>query len=111
MFTEGFWKENKWAALILFSLAFILYGYSITFDQYVLDDKIVISENNFVKSGTKGIKDILGNDTFTGYLGQQKDLVVGKGSKSHHNNMAKMMRRNREGGGWFVPGFSASCRL
>ena len=77
MFTPGFWKENKWAALVLFSLAFLLYGYSITFGEYVLDDKIVISENKFVQEGAKGIKDILANDTFTGFLGEQQDLVVG----------------------------------
>lgn len=72
----NFWKINWKQALVLALLAFILYGNSIGFD-YVLDDKIVLSENNFVKKGTKGIGDIFSTESFTGYLGSQQDLVVG----------------------------------
>lgn len=73
---SSFWKNYKVAAFILFVFPFILYGYSITFG-YVLDDELVLSENAFVKKGFAGIKDILANDSFTGYLGTQQDLVAG----------------------------------
>ncbi len=43
----------------------------------MLDDKIVLSENKFVKKGTKGLNDIFGTESFTGFLGTQKNLVVG----------------------------------
>ncbi len=62
--------------LILLVLPFLLYGASISY-EYVLDDKIVLSENSFVKQGVSGIKDIFTKESFTGYLGEQKDLVVG----------------------------------
>jgi protein O-mannosyl-transferase len=62
---------------LLFAIPFLLYGYSITFTEYVLDDKIVLSENKFVKVGLSGIIDILSNETFTGYFGEQKILVEG----------------------------------
>ena len=72
----GFWRENMIPLLILFVIPFLLYGYSISFD-YVLDDKIVLSENNFVRKGLSGIKDIFTTESFTGYLGEQQDLVMG----------------------------------
>ena len=49
---------------------------SITYD-FVLDDQIVITSNDFTKKGVKGIADIFANDSFTGYFGEQKDLVAG----------------------------------
>ena len=67
-----YWKES----LIILLAALGLYAYSIQF-EYVLDDKIVISENNFVKKGYSGIKEILTTESFAGYFGSQKDLVVG----------------------------------
>lgn len=62
--------------ILLFIIPFILYGTSITY-EYVLDDKIVLSENTFVKQGLDGIGDIFTTESFTGYLGSQQDLVVG----------------------------------
>lgn len=62
--------------LLLFVLAFALYNASIGFG-YVLDDEIVLSENQFVKKGCAGIKDIFTTDSFTGYLGEQQDLLQG----------------------------------
>ena len=46
-----YWKES----LIILLAALGLYAYSIQF-EYVLDDKIVISENNFVKKATVVLK-------------------------------------------------------
>ncbi|MEI7898554.1 MAG: hypothetical protein WCJ26_16075 [bacterium] len=61
---------------ILFFLAFLLYGNTLTFD-YVLDDEIVIRKNEFTKQGFAGIPDIFRYDSFTGFFGQEKNLVSG----------------------------------
>jgi len=73
---DGFWKNYRLAALILFILPFLLYGYSITFG-YVLDDEVVLSENKFVKKGIAGIWNILSTESFTGYWGDQMSMVEG----------------------------------
>ncbi len=73
-------QEKKWLKwiphLLLFLIPFVLYYQSTSFG-YVLDDIIVLSENNFVKQGIDGIDDIFTTESFTGFLGSQKDLVVG----------------------------------
>lgn len=74
--TVSFWRQHWREALILFLLPFVLYSASIQYG-YVLDDKLIISENNFVKKGFEGVWDIFSTESFTGYLGQQQDLVVG----------------------------------
>ena len=53
-----------------------LYHESLEFG-YVLDDIIVYTENSFVQKGFSGIWDILSKESFTGYFGEQKDLVAG----------------------------------
>jgi len=73
---KGFWVEHRYAALILFSVPFLLYGYSLTFD-YVLDDKMVLSENSFTQRGFSGIWDILSHDSFQGYIDSRKGLLIG----------------------------------
>ena len=69
-------KAPKWLPLLFIGLAFILYYQCIPY-SYVLDDKIVFSENNFTKNGFAGIKDIMTKETFQGYFGEQKNLVEG----------------------------------
>ena len=71
-----FWKKNLIPGLILLLVPFLLYAATYNYG-YVLDDKIVLSENNFVKKGIDGIGDIFTNEVFTGYLGEQQDLVAG----------------------------------
>jgi len=61
---------------ILFGFALILYGNSL-FNQYALDDRLMITENAFTKKGFSGIKDILTTDSFVGFFGKQKNLVAG----------------------------------
>ncbi|MFZ1423600.1 MAG: hypothetical protein WAS55_07230 [Saprospiraceae bacterium] len=68
--------RELFAYFSLFILSFGLYFESIHFG-YVLDDVIVLSENSFVQKGIKGIWNILSNESFTGYFGEQKDLVTG----------------------------------
>ena len=72
----NFWRAQWLPTLLLFVLPFVLYQASLKFG-YVLDDKIVLSENQFVKKGVGGIADIFSTESFTGFLGQQQDLVAG----------------------------------
>ncbi|MEL6922837.1 MAG: glycosyltransferase family 39 protein [Bacteroidota bacterium] len=72
----GFWNQHWLPALVLFLSGVVLYISSVGFD-YVLDDKMVISENNFVMKGIAGIRDILSTDGFQGYFGEQRNLIVG----------------------------------
>ncbi|NQY66205.1 MAG: glycosyltransferase family 39 protein [Flavobacteriales bacterium] len=61
---------------ILFILGCLLYVNTVSFD-YTLDDKIVITHNQFTKQGFAGISDILSTDLFVGFYGKKKDLVAG----------------------------------
>ena len=61
---------------ICLASCFILYFQSLSFG-YVLDDTIVFTENNYVKRGLAGYGDILSHDSFSGYFGEQKNLVQG----------------------------------
>ena len=62
--------------IVILATCFILYGNTLTHD-YALDDAIVITKNEFTKQGIKGIPDILQNDSFTGFFGEEKNLVTG----------------------------------
>ena len=65
-----------WAYLIIFILAFGLYGNTFK-NKYALDDAIVITQNEFTRQGLKGIKDIFSHESFTGFFGKKKNLVAG----------------------------------
>ena len=75
-FPTGFWNDKLLPATILFLLSIGLYVYSAGFD-FVLDDGIVVAENTVVKKGFKGIPELLSQESFSGYFGEQKDLLVG----------------------------------
>ena len=62
--------------LLLLALAGILYVNTLSND-YALDDKIVISNNQFTQQGFGGIIDHLTNESFVGFFGTQKELVAG----------------------------------
>ncbi|MBP7273527.1 MAG: hypothetical protein KA974_06780 [Saprospiraceae bacterium] len=72
----NFWKKNWLPSIIICVVGFLLYAYTINFG-YILDDKLVITENKFTKKGISGIKDIFTTESFTGYFGEQKNLVEG----------------------------------
>lgn len=74
--STSFWSKNWLPALVLLLLSMGIYVASIGF-EYVLDDKIVVSENNYVQEGWSGIGKILSADTFKGYLGKDLDLLPG----------------------------------
>jgi len=69
-------KENLLPILLLTFLCFLIYGRTISYD-YVLDDTLVITDNNYTKKGFAGIYDIFSSDSFKGYFGEQKNLVQG----------------------------------
>jgi len=69
-------KSFYYVAAIFTLLGFGLYFQSIPY-EFVLDDRLVILDNNFTKSGFSGVWDILSTDSFQGYFGEQKDLVQG----------------------------------
>lgn len=73
---KGFWVAHWQPALVLFVIPMILYVATLSFG-YVLDDKIVLSENKFVQQGIQGLGDIFGKESMVGFLGEQRDLIVG----------------------------------
>ncbi len=75
-YQNDFLKTHWIPALILLISSFGLYFASMPYD-YVLDDKIVITDNSYTKKGFSGIWDILTTESFQGYFGEKKDLVQG----------------------------------
>jgi len=64
-------------SLVLFIvIAFVLYGASLKFG-FVLDDKIVLTENSYTKKGLSGIGALFTTDSFQGYFGEQKEILQG----------------------------------
>ena len=71
------WKTQTWSVLLIYVLlSLILYLRTLDYG-YVLDDIMVASENKFTKNGYTGIKQILTTESFSGYFGEQKNLVQG----------------------------------
>lgn len=73
---RSFWKNNWIKTLTLIILSISIYVQGINY-EYVLDDKIVISDNDFTSAGVSGIWDILTTESMTGFFGEQKNLVAG----------------------------------
>ena len=68
---------NLGIVAIFVALAFGLYWTSLT-DSFILDDKIVISENIYTQKGIAGWWDHLTSDSFQGFFkGEQKNLLTG----------------------------------
>lgn len=69
-------KQRLLAALI-FIVAFSIY-FNTFFNEYALDDGIVITENEYTKAGFNGIKDILSHESFSGVAGVNNELAGGR---------------------------------
>jgi tetratricopeptide (TPR) repeat protein len=69
-------KKALLSEIIIILLPLVLYV-NTAGHRYALDDSLVITKNNFTRQGFKGIPKILTNDAFTGFFGQDKDLVEG----------------------------------
>jgi len=72
----SFLTQNKNEVLLIGLLGMLLYVNTLG-HGFVLDDKIVITENQFTKQGVSGIKDIFTHDSMTGFFGKDKNLVAG----------------------------------
>lgn len=75
-FAPFFLSATRWIPHTIFGLAFLLYANTLT-HQYALDDAIVLTENQYTTQGLAGIADIFTHDTFTGFFGEEKQLVAG----------------------------------
>lgn len=67
----------QWIIIVI--LPILLYVNTLSFD-YTLDDLMMIKSNEFTVKGLKwegGIKEILFNDAFAGFLGKYKNLLTG----------------------------------
>ncbi|MEI6766435.1 MAG: tetratricopeptide repeat protein [Bacteroidota bacterium] len=62
---------------IIFVFALLLYADTIDL-KYTLDDTLMITGNKFTKEGVGGIKEILTNDAFVGFLGKNNLLPGGR---------------------------------
>lgn len=62
----------------LLILLFIAVGLNINtlFNEYVLDDRIVMTENSFVEKGIKGIPEIFSNDYLGGIFTAENQIVA-----------------------------------
>jgi hypothetical protein len=72
----SFLLSHPWEALVLTLLPLLLYLSSVNFG-FVLDDKIVIQNNQFVQEGINGIGKILSTESFIGYIGERPSVVAG----------------------------------
>src|ERR1041385_929081 len=64
-FLEG---NSLWATLIIFLLAFILYGNTIKHD-YALDDDMFTRKNSFVQKGSSALGEIFSKSSMYGFNG------------------------------------------
>ena len=70
-------KNSRIHKIILLTLIVLFYCNTLSLD-FALDDRMVIMENEFALDGSwDGIKSIFTEDTFTGYFGNDKSVVVG----------------------------------
>jgi len=74
---ESFIMKNLTPALLLFLLAFVLYG-NTTGNRFALDDVIVITGNKYTQQGVSGIPDIMTHDAFIGAYGEALNLSGGR---------------------------------
>src|SRR6056297_2988110 len=76
---QNWLKKYKYAHLVLFVIAFLAYAQTIPYD-FVQDDAIVITDNEFTKKGFAGIGDLFKYDTFRGFFKTEgKDKLVAGG--------------------------------
>jgi protein O-mannosyl-transferase len=62
--------------LVLGLLAFLLYANTLHHD-YVLDDRMVITDNSYTRAGVSGIPDLLQYDSMRGYLHEDTRYLTG----------------------------------
>jgi tetratricopeptide (TPR) repeat protein len=73
---ELLYKKKKLLPYIVLLIPAAIYLNTL-FNDFALDDSIVITDNVFVKKGFDGIKEIFSTESFTGFFKQKKELVQG----------------------------------
>lgn len=66
----------KSISILLFVISCAVYLNTLS-HGFALDDTIVITGNEYTKQGFAGIKEHLTKDSFTGFFGNERDLVAG----------------------------------
>ncbi len=70
-------KNSRIHQIILLTLIVLFYCNTLSLD-FALDDRMVVMENEFALDGSwDGVRSIFTEDTFTGYFGNDKSVVVG----------------------------------
>lgn len=72
----SFWSNFRLLSTLIMLLSCLLYINTIP-HKYAVDDAIVITRNQFTTKGFAGMKGIWGEDTFVGFFGDNKNLVMG----------------------------------
>lgn len=70
------WWLDKWWIFGIIMLSMGLYALTYQYG-YILDDKIVITDNQFVQNGISSWWDILSKESMAGFFGEQMNLVEG----------------------------------
>src|SRR5687767_9420990 len=73
-------KQIRWTYIVFIGMAFSLYLNTLG-HQFVLDDEVVITENQFVKQGIDGIGAIFTHDSFAGYERVEEGTQVVSGGR------------------------------
>jgi hypothetical protein len=60
----------NWIYIVIVAFCFAIYGNTL-WNEFALDDTMVLTQNEFVKSGVSGIPKIFKYDTFIGRYGEQ----------------------------------------
>ena len=71
-------KNIKIAYLVLFLCGSAIYINTVQ-NQFALDDQLAIYDNQFVKQGVAGIKDIFTHDAFVGFFGERGSKLISGG--------------------------------
>ncbi|MEO6165977.1 MAG: tetratricopeptide repeat protein [Chitinophagales bacterium] len=74
---DHFIKSKNSQLIIIMLSVLLLYGNTL-FNQFALDDGMVILENKFVLQGINGIPDIITHDSFYGAIGNSENLNGGR---------------------------------
>lgn len=71
-----FFESRKWQLWTLVAVVIALNANTFQ-NQFVLDDTIVVTQNDYVRRGVAGIPDIVSHDTFQGFFGPRAEMVAG----------------------------------
>ena len=70
-------RNTHFIQLAFLSLVILALYWQVTGFDFVLDDKMVITENKYVLKGLSGLKEIFTKDSMSGYLGDNPNLLTG----------------------------------